>query len=153
MLDWEQTFDENPQMLWGLVADVVKAVKADEGEKRTGRRPAASCGSIEELYEVLFPTAYASEPFPRALHQALNGRSQRQLAVYAGVSQPTLSRLIAGTLEPDVELIEKLAHALKVKPTWFVEYRALKVAQIVTNALLNDPHLSADAVRRLMGAR
>lgn len=149
--EWEQVLGQNPQMLWGVVADVVKAVKADEGEKKTGRRPAARVHSIDELYAVLFPPAYTIRPFPEALNCALNGRSQRQIALYAGISQPTLSRLISGDKQPDLELIERLAAVLRVSPFWFSEYRALKLGQLLTDALLAAPALSAETVRRLTG--
>ena len=42
MNDWEQILTEHPKVLWGLVADVVKAVKAGEGDKKTGRRPSST---------------------------------------------------------------------------------------------------------------
>ena len=45
-----------------------------------------------------------------------------------------------------------LASVLALRPTYFVEYRALKIGRLVTDVLMSDPHLSADAVRRLFGA-
>jgi hypothetical protein len=58
--EWETLLVNNPKVLWGLVADVVKAVKAGEGERRTGRRPAVGVASLDELYELLFPKTYVS---------------------------------------------------------------------------------------------
>jgi plasmid maintenance system antidote protein VapI len=151
-VDWSETFTKNPQVLWGLVADVVKAVKAGEGERRTGRRPAASVGSIDELYEVLFPACYSTAPFPEALAVALGAMSQRAFADQVGFNQATVSRLISGKTAPTVEMIERISHTLNVRPTHFVEYRALKLGQVITDVLLANPTLSAESVRRLAGA-
>lgn len=151
--DWGTLLTDNPKVLWGLVADVVKAVKAGEGERRTGRRPAVSVGSLDELYDVLFPVAFASKPFSEAFQAALDERSMshRAFAKETGWTQSTVSRLISGQLEPTVLTMELLADRLNVRPTYFVEYRALKIGQLVTDVFLADPLLSADAVRRLMG--
>ena len=148
--EWEALLASNPKVLWGLVADVVKAVKAGEGERKTGRRPAVSVASIDELYEVLFPPAYDQAPFPQAFATALGSRSQRAFAQHVGFNQATVSRLLTGKTPPTVEMIERIAHALNVRPTYFHEYRALKIGQVVTDVLLANPLMSADAVRRLV---
>lgn len=149
--DWGALLADNPKVLWSLVADVVKAVKAGEGERRTGRRPAVSVKSLDELYEILFPPSYVEACLADALHHAMRaqGLSQRRLAEVVGFNQATLSRLLAGKSTPTVEMIERLAWALNVRPTYFSEYRALKLGQLVTDTLLADPKASADAIRRL----
>lgn len=152
--DWGQLLEENPQVLWSLVADVVKAVKAGEGERKTGRRPAVSVGSLDELYDILFPSCYVTDPFGIALgrHLADTGISQRALAAWSGLQQATIARLISGRLTPSLDHIEAAAAGLKLRPTYFAEYRALKLGQLVTQRLMADPLLSAESVRRLFGA-
>lgn len=48
-----------------------------------------------------------------------DGRSQRQLAIAAGVSQPAVSLLLAGHRgeSMSVEVLVKLARAMRVSPT------------------------------------
>lgn len=152
--EWAALLAENPKVLWGLVADVVKAVKAQEGERRTGRRPAVSVTSLDELYEILFPVSYASDPFPQALDRLMADRklSQRTFASACGHSQASVNRMLAGKIPPTVQLLEQLAPVLGVRPTFFAEYRALKIGQLVTDVLAADPNLSADAIRRMFGA-
>ena len=87
--DWQQILASNPKVLWGLVADVVKAVKAGEGERRTGRRPAVSVASLDELYDVLFPTAYSTDPFCKAFHERLHERAFSQRPSHASISTHT----------------------------------------------------------------
>jgi hypothetical protein len=151
--EWEALLTRNPKVLWGLVADVVKAVKAGEGERRTGRRPAVSVGSLDELYEVLFPPQYDTQPFPVVFNALLGAGeySQRTFAAHVGFNQATVSRLLSGRTPPTVEMIERISHALDVRPTYFTEYRAMKLGQVVTEVLLGNPQLSADTVRRLAG--
>lgn len=147
---WVDLLGQRPEALWGLVADVVKAAKASEGERRTGRRPAVSVGSLDELYEVLFPTQYSVKPFCDTFAHLLGQRSQRAFAVRVGFNQATVSRLLTGKTQPSPQIIERISVAFGVKPTYFAEYRALKLGQVVTDVLLAHPDLSADAVRRLV---
>lgn len=149
---WASFLREHPKVLWGLIADVVKAVKAAEGERKTGRRPAVSVGSLDELYAVLFPPTYSTLPFPQAFAQALGTRSQRAFAMQAGMNQGTVSRLISGHYEPTVQTIERIAKALKIRPTYFQEYRAMKIGQVVTEVLMEHPEMSTECIRRLVGA-
>lgn len=152
--DWSQLLAENPKVLWGLVADVVKAVKASEGERRTGRRPAVSVADLDELYDILFPSCYVTDPFGIALGRLLAQQkvSQRAVAAWSRLDQATINRLVAGKVGPTLDYIERIAAGLKVRPTYFAEYRALKIGQLITEYLMADPLLSADAVRRLFGA-
>jgi len=147
--EWESLLLNNPKVLWGLVADIVKAAKAGQGERRTGRRPAVSVGSIDELYEVLFPKVYVTDPFPKAFAAALGRRSQRDFAEDVGYNQATVSRLLSGKIPPTCECMERVAYALKVPATYFLEYRAMKLGQVLTNVLLDNPAVSVEAVRRL----
>ncbi len=146
---WTDLLAQRPEALWGLVADVVKAAKAGEGERRTGRRPAVSVGSLDELYEVLFPPTYSNRPFIDTFAELMGERSQRAFATRVGFNQATVSRLLAGKVQPTPQMIERIARALGVRPTFFAEYRALKLGEVVTDVLLAYPHLSADALRRL----
>lgn len=149
--DWERMFAENPKILWGLVADVAKAVKANEGDRRTGRRPGVTISSLDELYLVLFPDTYSDVPFPLALHKALGSRSQRAVAMQSGLHQGTLSKLVHGKDTPSIDMMERIAKSLNIRPTYFMEYRAMKLGSIVTSVLLANPLISMDRVRLLAG--
>lgn len=150
--DWADILDQRPKILWGLIADIVKAVKAGEGERRTGRRPAARVASLRELYDVLFPPTYSEDSFPVALRGLLGDRKQRAWAEEIGFSQATVSRLVNSNYQLTPELIERVAHNLSVSPCYFVEYRAMKLAQVLTDVLIAHPTLSANAARTLIGA-
>lgn len=147
---WNDLLEERPEALWGLIADVVKAAKAGQGARKTGRRPAVSVGSLDELYEVLFPPSYSIKPFCDTFAHLLGDRSQRAFAGRVGFNQATVSRLLAGKTQPSPQTMERVAKALGVRPTYFAEYRALKLGEVVTDVLLAHPDLSADSLRRLV---
>lgn len=149
--DWSALLASNPKVLWGLVADVVKAVKAGEGDRRTGRRPAVGVGSLDELYSLLFPKVYVNDPFCQAFRAALGTRSQREFAATVGINQATVSRLLRGKTAPTVEIMERIANTLRIPPTFFLEYRAMKLGQVITDVLLANPQVSIDTVRRMAG--
>jgi transcriptional regulator with XRE-family HTH domain len=54
--------------------------------------------------------------------RAKRGLTQAQLAKLSGVSHSYLSRIEIGMQEPTLGIIEKLAKALKVKPSELLEY-------------------------------
>ena len=151
--EWEALLTQDPKVLWGLIADVIKAIKAGEGERKTGRRPAATVGSLDELYELLFPPVYMLHDFPQALRIALEGRTQRDFGKQVGMSQAEISRFASGAKKPDLRDMEIIARGLNVRPTYFREYRAQRIGQIVAEVLESYPQMSADAVRTLVGAR
>ncbi len=147
---WTVLLGQRPEALWGLVADVVKAAKACEGQRKTGRRPAVSVGSLDELYQVLFPIQYSTKNFCDTFAHLLGHHSQRAFAMRVGFNQATVSRLLTGKTQPNAQIIERIAAAFGVRPTYFAEYRALKLGEVVTDVLLAHPDLSADAIRRHM---
>lgn len=152
--DWTALLQDNPRVLWGLVADVVKAVKAGEGERKTGRRPAVSVKSLDELYDILFPPCYQTEPFGVALSMALEQKrmTQRALSVASGVDQSIINKYISGARTPSLDAIERIAAGVGVRPVYFAEYRAQKIGSLVAEYLVAEPHQSAESVRRLFGA-
>lgn len=150
---WDAVFADNPQMLWGLISDMVKAIKASEGERRTGRRRAATVASTDELFALLFPVQYETRPFAEAFASLIEGKyTQRAFATYFGFNQATISRLLAGKLRPSVETMERIAIALRIQPMYFAEYRAAKLAQVLSDLFLAHPEVSAHVAQRLRRA-
>lgn len=154
MEDWNSVFAANPQILWSVLADVVKAAKVAEDQERTGRRPAASVASMDELRSLLFADVFCGEEFPYALKSAMRSSSttQRALAMRTGINQSNISRMCSGQQKPTLQVMELLAGALRIKPTWFAEYRAEKLGQIVSAHLSANPAASAAAARRIFEA-
>lgn len=146
---WTKAMIAEPDVLWTMIADVVKVAKATAGPRRTGRRPAVSGLSVEQVWEIIHPEKYSTEPFPVALGALLGARSQRAFAARVPCSQYLLHNLLTGKRAPGMALIEAIAEAAKVPPDFFTEYRTLRVAKLVTDVLTAHPHLSITLYRRI----
>lgn len=146
---WAAVLIEQPDVMFNVIAYIVKVVKATEGPRKTGRRPGITGLSFDEVWDVLYPDRYTLEPLADALPKLMAGKSQRQVAAKVPCNQATLSRLLSGQMVPDLALIKSLAIALKVPPTYFVEYRAQRLAEVIQVALMAQPNLSVTLLKRL----
>lgn len=86
-----------------------------------------------------------TKPLAEAVAELLQAQSSsvNALARALGVSQPFLSRALrrADQKRANAALIERIADQLEVAPDYFLEYRVLRIVEMVTT----DPPL-ADAV-------
>lgn len=155
---WMAFFDTSAgaHAMGRILGDIYDAVKAEEekeaGIHRMGRRPRRD-GSLADVYATVFPAPYTMDPFPEAMVKLLNGRSQRQFAPKVPVHQTTMSRLMSGTLVPDMQMLERIAIAAKVAPSFFVEYRAMFVGQLLTRVLTERPNMGVRAYREVRAGR
>jgi hypothetical protein len=129
--------------------EVLALEERESGRVPMGRRAARPAVPLSTVYAKVFPTPYSNEPFPAALRTLMNGRSIRAFAAKVPMAHVPLYRLLAGTDTPDLRLMELLAVAARIKPTYFLEYRAQFVALLVHKALVARPHLSIRAIHDL----
>lgn len=153
---WLAFFDtpDGRHAMGRILGDIFDAVKAEEekaaGVHRMGRRPART-GSLQEVYDTVFPAPYSMDPFPEAMIKLLGGRSARQFAPKVPVHQTTMSRLMRGDIKPDLLMLERIAAAAKVHPSFFVEYRAQFVGQLLTRVFTERPNMGVAAFREVKG--
>lgn len=146
---WSALLTEEPDVMYAVIAYIVKVVKAVEGPRKTGRRPGITGLSFDDVWDVLYPDRFTLEPLTVALVGLMAGKSQHQIAPMVPCNQATLSRVMSGRLIPDLALLRSLAVALHVPPTYFVEYRAGRVAQIVEAVLISQPTMSVTVLKNL----
>lgn len=155
--EWLDVFDRNPDIMWTIIGDIYDVVKAEEdrekGIRSMGRRPARKGVSLEQLYSTIFPPTYSHDPFPQALATLIGDRSQRQFAMKIPCNQSTLSRMLAGTMIPDLTMMERIALAAKVSPHYFVEWRAMYLGQLLTRVFNDRPNMSITALRSVRHGR
>lgn len=133
----------------GDIYDFVKAAEEREaGIHRVGRRPRRD-GSLADVYATVFPTAYTMDPFKVAMEKLLAGRSQRAFAPRVPMTQTTLARLLRGDVQPSMGVLESIAQAAKVHPSYFVEWRAMYVSGMVQRVLLQRPNVGVKAYREM----
>lgn len=123
--------------------------EAAEGVKRSGRRPRPSRVPLDEVLSAVFPAQYSNEPFTSVMKSLLEGQSQRSFSQKVPCNQATLSRLLAGRLEPDMKMLERIAAAAEVPPWYFVEWRAFYVGSLITEVLLENPSMGVRSIRAL----
>lgn len=144
--------DAHPPVAHRMIEDIYYAVKAqeerDRGETRTGRRPRIPPRSLAEMYSTIFPEPYSMDPFPEAMEKLLRGQSQRAFSKKVPCHQTTMSRMMAGKLEPDLTMLEQIAAAARVKPAYFMEWRALALAELVRYAMMERPQESVGVLLR-----
>lgn len=155
--DWLQVFHRNTDIMWAIIGDIYGAIKTEEekaaGIHRMGRRPSRTATSLDDVYATVFPAQFSMDPFPVALSKLLAGRSQQQFAMKIPCNQTTISRLLSGRRQPDLVMLGRIAAAAKVSPFFFLEFRALWVANLVAKQLLAAPNMSITAIKRVRAGR
>lgn len=155
--EWAQFFStrEGTRAMGRIIGDIFREVRAQEDKERgltkMGRRPRPT-GTLDEVWAVVFPQQYTMDPFPVALKRLMAGRSTRAFAPRIPCAQSTLVRLLNGQLTPDMQTLESIAAAAKVKPFYFVEYRAMYVAHHIREVLTSQPHLGITVWKQMAQA-
>jgi transcriptional regulator with XRE-family HTH domain len=146
---WHSAIEDNPDVTWRILSDIVKIVQAEAVPGRTGRRPAPDMMGFDQLLDTIYPERFSVEPFPTALGVLMGERTQMDFAPLMHVSQPQLSRLLTGKVKPDMRLMESAALASGVTAAYFVEWRAFKIAELISDVYLRKPQLSIAAVKQV----
>lgn len=146
---WDEVVAAEPDILYSLLQDVLKIVQSQGDTERVGRRPAAEAMDYDRLWAELFPKRYSTDPMPIALRELMGPLSQGQFALKVPCSQPTLSWLMTGKRNATPEMMESLAAAGGVTPAYFLEWRAWRLAGLLTDAMLADPARTVAMAKRL----
>jgi transcriptional regulator with XRE-family HTH domain len=146
---WRDAIETNPDVTWRILSDIVKVVQAESIPGRTGRRPAPDMMGFDQLLDTIYPERFSTERFPEALAALMGTATQVEFAPLMHVSQPQLSRLLTGRVKPDLRMMENAALASGVTAAYFVEWRALKIAELIADVYLRRPTLSIIAVKQV----
>lgn len=102
---------------------------------------------------------YATAPFPIAFRALARGRSFTVLARKTGIDRTRIQRLLTGTrtdaagkrprIKPQPAEMETIAGAFGKSPSYFREWRTLRLARMVEEELASNPELSASLIHRL----
>ncbi len=147
---WQRSLEANPDVLMRIIRDMAKIIQSGDRTGVTGRRPSPKAVSFDELWSMLFPERFSNEPFHVTLVTVMNGRSQNYFAKQMHVGQSHLHYLLRGSRKPSIEVMEAAAKAGRTSPAVFVEWRAMKLGQLVTEVLLQRPDVSTQIVKALV---
>lgn len=146
-LSWRKAFGTDIDLFGRLVKDILKLDQAQPG--RPGPRPALDYEQGVARLKQYMGTDYAVEQFRDAFRYLANGRSIRALARKTGLSKNHVHRLTTGEIEPDAYAMTQIAKAFDKSPSYFVEWRAMWVANAIVNRLADHPESSIALYRKL----
>lgn len=147
---WGHYLAEHPDVLHRLLADLYQATYGSE-------RPPA----LEDLWDLVAVKRFSVEPFGEAAMELLSQRdhSIRWLAQQTGFSHTHLRHLLDGRAPivnardfgASMRQLELIARALRVHPSFFVEWRRLWIMHLLDAAFTVQPNLSVGVFRRFSG--
>jgi hypothetical protein len=141
------------KILYDIYDEVRSAEERNAGLRRIGRRPGRSAVPLDEVMNVVLPQEFTNDPLTVSLARLIAGRSQRQFARRVPITQSHLCRLLSGERTPNLQLLECLAQAAGVQPWYFPEWRAAYIAALLSEVLVESPHLSITALRAMRDGR
>lgn len=146
-LSWRKAFSSDIDLFGRLVKDILKLDQAQPG--RPGPRPALDYDQGVARLRQYMGQDYAIEPFRPAFKHLANGRSIRALARKTGLSKNHIHRLTTGEMEPDVFSMGEIAKAFSKNPSYFMEWRAMWLANAIVNRVMENPEASITLYRKM----
>lgn len=118
------------------------------GNGRDGRRTMPSNANLPDLWDMITPR-YSQHPFGLAVKELIGERSLRQFAGKVPMDHRELSRMIRGASSVTPYVMEQIAKAANVQPSFFLEYRIGYVQTMLAEVMAAKPNLSVQVFRRL----
>lgn len=147
-LAWVATFSARPDAMHALLADFIKQVHATPG--RIGQRPMPK----EELVDFKGLMYGEENDLPlREVLPKLVKVSERAFCLRINMSRRTYQRLLLGDHDPDVGEIRAIATALKIPPTYFIEYRKVMAVAAFVNLLDERPGIATKLYKHYLQVR
>lgn len=135
-VDWSSVFRSDPDVFARLLGDVLKA----EGRGSIpGKRPQLDRAEGAKRLAKIAGEDHATVDFAAAFRALTHSLSVRGAARKTGLSQAMTQRLLAGDVQPSFEIMEKVAAAFRKHPSYFLEYRILKVLVFIDKFLTDSP--------------
>jgi len=141
------------KILYDIYDEVRSAEERNAGLRRIGRRPGRSAVPLSEVMEVVLPQEFTNDPLTVSLARLIGHRSQRQFARKVPITQSHLCRVLSGERQPNLTQLERIAEAAGVRPWYFPEWRAQYISALLSEVLVESPHLSISALRAMRDGR
>lgn len=154
--DWIALFDRAPHILYNVLGDIYREVRAEQereaGKARIGRRPKAIDGSLDELTAMITPV-YSMDPFAEAVQPLIKkSPSLRAFAAKVPMHHHTLTRMMRGEVALEAWRLEAIAKAGKVQPAYFKEYREMALIEAVSAYVAARPNIAVRFHRQVRAA-
>jgi hypothetical protein len=156
---WVNRLTVEPELMWKMVGDIVRFVSSEEvprGQRRSSlRRVQEKDYNLEAVWRItgLIKPPPSTQPFPVAARELIGKRSLRAFAKTCGFGEHgghrTLARYLSGEQALTMEVMESIARAGRVEPTYFLEYRAAWLARELFHAMMTNSRDSIHAVKKV----
>jgi len=146
---WESILvDDDHDGLARLLGDMLK-VKPNG--VRVGKRPVLSRVDAEQRLAAISGDDFSDDPFLPTFRRLCEGRSLQNVASRTGLSRSHVQKLLAGSYEPSLVSLERIAEGFKRSPAFFLEYRVSVVAFLLHDFLVSNPELATVWYMKLRG--
>lgn len=145
-LDWVEAFND-VELFGRLLRDILKFDQSEPG--RSGPRPVLDRKVAEKRLRQFMRIDHSELPFKDSLAALAGNRSIRHLATNTGIHRNTIQRLLAGTKEPTIPLMEQIAKGMGKEPSYFLEYRIAYILAAMESRMMSSPEIVGDLYNRL----
>jgi transcriptional regulator with XRE-family HTH domain len=145
-LDWCRAF-EDVELFGRILRDILKVDQTPPG--RSGPRPVLDRDAATRRLRQFMRSDYSSLSFQETFQLLAGDRSHRALAAKIGIDRNMVQKLLAGSREPDIPLMEMIARAFKKDPSYFVEYRTAYVLGALGDKMQSAPETTIDLYKKL----
>jgi hypothetical protein len=154
-LNWDKAFANDVELLGRLLRDILKVDMAVPG--RPGPRPGLDRVRAQPLLDEVLgrdPTdhPYALLEFPQAFRLLIGNRSIRHAQTKLGMSKSRIHRLLRGIDEPSQAEMEHIATVFGKQPSYFLEYRVIRITRAIYSHLAEEPDVSIRVYERISQA-
>lgn len=145
---WRELFAEVPGSMGALLQGLFVIVDAERAPRRGQAVPRER--TAQELHDLLHPQ-FSDLPFAESVRPLLKP-SLRAVAERAGMNPGYFTRLVSGERELDRYTLERIAAAARVDPGYFLEYRQMFVADMVSRQVARNAPVGIAAYKALARA-
>lgn len=147
-LNWKAAFDRDLNLFGRIMRDILKLDQAAPG--RPGPRPSLDQTQATKRLRQFMGQDYSILPFAEAFRILAGERSIRQLARKVDLTKTQVHRLLRNEMEPDAYVMEQVAKAFDKRPSYFLEYRTLVIANALLDRMAYAPESTIGIYRKLL---
>ena len=150
-LEWTKAFNNDIELFGRVLRDILKVDQTVPG--RSGPRPvlnqAEAMARLRQFQGVDYSELDFKDAF-RALTITSNGQSSiRAIAHRTDLDRNMVHKLLTGTRDPDLFLMERIAKAYRKNPSYFMEYRVAYVLGALRDRMEKSPEITVDLFKRI----
>lgn len=147
---WIAAFTLKPEALEGLLSDLIKQAYATPG--RIGQRPMPKEEDVN--LQALLHGEFSEDPLQVSLPPLIK-ISERAFVMKVHMNRRTYQRMFLAQNDPDryhpdIEVLRRIAEAVKKPPSYFLEYRLMAAQAAFVNLITDRPVIATRIYREYL---